>query len=340
MLKEVKKETKKIDIKAVMALCDIQDDFDSFNQEIKKIMTSSDSTIDIYRLYRISMGEKIKGVKENENLIKFYLQNEEVITKIKKNCSINDFISNNYTQEGNISDTSCIKELHEYLNKHKNNKEQILKLLNKLNNLGFSSIIFDEELDFTDEKYSINDIFNRNEEVVYLDNIDVVPNYDFGVVDYRTKNSNYKMILKTLCFDFSRSNRTIALNSLLFNIDELPKKIDKETIFDSIINLKKEKKNECKKITNSVDLSVKIDDFYDQFALLNESVDKLDTMTSTKEIKDVLKNIKELIDELKNRSCEYDSNLSKTEENITLEGLKKEKIKFLERRTWKKENCC
>ena len=127
---------------------------------------------------------------------------------------------------------------------------------------------------------------------------------------------------------------------MLFNIDELPKRIDKETIFDSIINLKKEKKNECKKITNSVDLSVKIDDFYDQFALLNESVDKLDTITSTKEIKDVLKNIKGLIDELKNRSSEYDSNLSKTEENITLEGLKNEKIKLLERREWKKENCC
>ena len=192
------------------------------------------------------------------------------------------------------------------------------------------------------DSYDISneDIIYRNEEVVYLDNIDVVPNYDFGVVDYRTKNSNYKMILKTLCFDFSRSNRTIALNSLLFNIDELPKRIDKETIFDSIINLKKEKKNECKKITNSVDLSVKIDDFYDQFALLNESVDKLDTMTSTKEIKDVLKNIKGLIDELKNRSSEYDSNLSKTEENITLEGLKNEKIKLLERREWKKENCC
>ena len=333
------KETKRIDIKSALALCNITDEYEEFDKSLKSVMSKGNVVTDIYRLYRISIDEKIRDVKENKDLIKFYLQNEETINKIKNYCPINDFVFNNYNIDGNLSEKSCITDLYEYLNKHKNEKEQIVKTLNKLRELGFATIEFDESLDFTKDKYSINSIFGRNSEVVYVDNIEVLPNYDFGVVEYKTKKSNYKMVLKTLCFDFSKSERTIALNDLLFDLDILPKKMDKKTLFDSIIDLKEERRHEYNKITGSVNLSVKIDDFCDQFIALNEVVDRLDTMTNTKEIKEVLQSIKSQIEELKGKSREFDNTLT-NEKNITIEGLRNQKSKVLELRKLKKENCC
>ena len=339
MVKELKKENKKIDIKSAITLCNITDEYERFSKELRELMSKGNSDINIYRLYRISIGEKIKNVKENKDIIKFYLQNEETIKKIKSNFSVNDFIFNNYSQEGNISDNTCIKELYEYLIEHKDKKDEILKLFYKLKDLGFSTIIFDQNLDFTNDKYSINNNFNRNQEVVYLDNMEIIPNYDFGTVEYKSKDSNYKIILKTLCFDFSRSDRTIALNSLLFDTDKLPKMINKETLFDSIIELKEEQKEKYKKITNSINFSVQLDDFSEAFLLLNNAVEKLDTITNIKEIKDVLCSIKNQIEELKGKSREFDTNLVK-EKNITLESLKNQKSLVLELRKWKKEDCC
>ena len=339
MFKEVKEKNKQMDLRTAIVLCNIVDDFEKFNTELKKIMSGGNSRTNIYRLYRLSIAEKIKDVMANKELIKFYLQNEEIINKIKKHCTLDDFISNNYTQEGNISELSCIGEVYDYLNKHKEDQEKILELFYKLKDLGFNNIIFDEKLDFTTDKYSINSIFNYNEEIVYLDNIEIIPNYDFGVVEYRSEDSNYKMKLKTLYFDFLIGDRTIYLNSLLFDLDKLPKKIDMETIFDSIISLKEEKKDQYNKITNSVNFSVKIDDLSNEFYKLNNVVDKLDTITTTKEIKEVLKSIKELLEDLKNKSKEYDSSITE-ERNITLESLKFQKNKFLEKRRMSKEDCC
>lgn len=339
MVKEIKKENEAISLDTAIILCKIQDSFEEFSKGIKKIMANGNSITDIYRLYRLSIGEKIKDVKSNEEIIKFYLQNEEVINKIKKYCPLNDFILNNYTQDGNISGLSCVGELYKYLNEHKEEKDEIMIMLYKLKKLGFSNIVFDENFDFTTEKYSINNVFLKNSEVIYLDNIEVVPNYDFGVVEYKSNDSNYKIILKTQCFDFTKNDRTIALNSLLFDRSRLPKEINKMTTFDSIIELKEEQIDKYRKITGSVDFSVKIDDVSKEFRKLNDIVDKLDSMQSTKEIKQVLENVKGLIDNLKSISKEYDCSITK-EKNITSEGLEKQKRMFLERRKWKKEDCC
>ena len=102
------KETKKIDIKSALALCNITDEYEDFNKSLKTVMSKGNGVTDIYRLYRISIDEKIRDVKENKDLIKFYLQNEEAINKIKNYCPINDFVFNNYNMDGNLSEKSCI----------------------------------------------------------------------------------------------------------------------------------------------------------------------------------------------------------------------------------------
>lgn len=339
MVRKVQKENKTINLDIAIALCNIQDSFEEFSKEIKDIMSKGNSITDVYRLYRLSIGEKIKDVKTNKEIIKFYLQNEETINKIISRCPLNNFIFDNYTQDGNISDLSCIGELYQYIDKHKDAKEEIMIMLYKLKKLGFTNINFNENFDFTEDKYSVNNVFNQNSEVIYLDNIEVVPNYDFGMVEYKSNDSNYKIILKTQCFDFSKNDRTIALNSLLFDRNRLPEEINKLTIFDNIIDLKEEQKDKYNKITNSVDFSVKIDDVSKEFNELNNIVDKLDSISSATEIKKVLKNVKRLLDDLRNISKNYDSSITK-ENNITSDGLKLQKRMVLERRRWNKEDCC
>ena len=137
------------------------------------------------------------------------------------------------------------------------------------------------------------------------------------------------------CRNLERANK--AKEKILSNVPNANLFIEEydQASFDSIVKLKDEQKDTQKEIVNSVDLSVKIDDLYGQLDSLDEIVNKLSVMTNKKEIVKVLSDIKELLEKLKNKSREYDTSISNSQNNITLERLHKEKIAFLKRR---KEN--
>lgn len=336
----VKKENKKISIDAAIALLNIQEDFEEFNKNAKVLLMKGDNITITYRLNRIATGEKIKSPKGSEDTIKFYLENIDTIEEIQKYLPIDDFILKNYTQDGSLAEYTCINNLYEYMSKHKENKVEISELLYKLKDLGFTNIVFDESLDFTNTYYNIKDSFICNNEITYFDNIEVVPNYNYGTIEYKTKGSNYKMTLKTNYFDISKSDRTIALNSLLFDHSKMPTEISKESIFDSITSLKEEHKDTCREITNSVNLSVKVDDLCEQLSSLKDVVERLSMMTQRSEIKGILVNIEKELDTLKIKSEKYSESITSKEPSITLDRIENQKVAYLKRRAWNKEDCC
>ena len=336
----IKKESRKIEIDAAIALCNVLEGFEEFNRNAKDLLMRGNNITITYRLNRIATGEKIKSPKGSEATIKFYLQNTDTIEEIQKYLPIDNFLLQNYTQDGNMAEESCVKNLYEYLNKHKDRKDEILELLYKVKDLGFTNMTFDETLDFTNSYYDLKEEFAHNNSVTYFDNIKVIPNYNYGTVEYKTTGSNYKMTLKTSYFDISKYDRTIAFNSLLFDHSNMPKEITKQSTFDSIISLKEEHKDTCKEITNSVNLSVKVDDLYDQLVSLNEVVETLSLMTQRKEIKSILVDIEEQLKNLKNKSEKYNESITNEKSNITIEGINKQKVAYLKRREWSKEDCC
>lgn len=338
MFKEVENQKRKIEVDAAIALCNILDNFEEFNSNIKELMPKENNITITYRLNRISVGEKIKSPKGAEDIIKFYLQNVDIIEEIQKYLPIDDFILKNYTQNGNIAEDSCIMDLYEYLNKHKNKKQEILELLFKVKDLGFTNLVFDESLDFTNNYYKINEDFGQNNEITYFDNIIVIPNYDNGTIEYKTKGTNYEMTLKTIYSDISKYDRTISFNSLLFDYSKMPKEITKESIFDSITELKKKHKETYREITNSVKLSVKVDDLYEELSVLNDVVERLTIINQKSEIKNILINIEEQLKSLKQKSEKYNEIITDKEKNITLDGLRKQKVAYLKRREWSKKD--
>lgn len=336
----IKKESRKIDIDAAIALCNILGEFENFNKSAKDLLMRGNNITITYRLNRIATGEKIKSPKGNEDIIKFYLENTDIIEEIQRYLPLDNFLLQNYTQDGNMSENSCIKNLYEYLKKNEDKKDEILELLYKVKDLGFSNMTFDESLDFTNTNYRLKEEFSQNNTVAYFDNIKVIPNYNYGAVEYKTTGSNYKMTLKTSYFDISKYDRSIAFNSLVFDHSEMPKEISKASIFDSIISLKEEHKDTCKEITDSVNLSVKVDDLYEQLVSLNELVERLSQIAPRKEIKAILANIEGQLNELKGKSDKYSESITDEKTNITMEGLNKQKVAYLKRREWGKEDCC
>lgn len=336
----INKENRKVEVDAAIALCNILEDFEVFNKNAKELLMKGNNITITYRLNRIATGEKLKSPKGSEDIIKFYLQNTDVIEKIQEYLPIDNFILKNYTQDGNIAEDSCINNLYEYINKHKENKVEILELLYKIKDLGFTNIVFDESLDFTNTYYNIKEDFTRNNEITYFDNIEVVPNYNYGIIEYKTTGSNYKMKLKTNYFDISKSDRTVALNSLLFDHSKMPTEITRESVFDSIISLKEGHKDTCREITNSVNLSVKVDDLCEQLGLLKEVVERLSMMTQRSEIKGILVNIENELSNLKIKSKKYSESIIDKEPSITLDRIENQKVAYLKRREWSKEDCC
>lgn len=316
MKKEVSKKAYICDL---MALCNILEEFEEFSQKIAKFISVKNNMDLIYKLGDVSRGKfcfPARGVK------KFYQENKEVIDIINRYSSIERFIC-----------SDRLEFFYQYILKNKEKLDQIISLLQKISELGFQKLELNEDLDFTASEYKIYSEFDDNFSITYLDNIEVLPNYE-SCVKYKTTGSNYRMDLQTLPLGFSKYGGEITVNSLLFDSRRLPEKITKESIFDQILKLKSDQKEKCTSIRNSVDLSVSILDLDAQLNETNRTINKLDGVKSKSELLEVLSNIKEDVEKLKTMSIEYDSNILKETPSIRRETLEEEKQLYLKKRFW------
>lgn len=317
-----KEKTISIRTGQLIALCYIFDDFDKFNSDLVKLKSSKHNK-DIIDDLRSNSRKKRKFYQENKSTI-------DIINKYSSSLIM--FIQSNYDYKGKLRNDSSLAFFYQYILSHKDKLQQIINLLERIDELGFHKLEFNENLDFANTEYKVNTNFYENLNITYLDNIQVIPNYENDVVVYGTTDSNYIINLNRFIKELAKYNGRIIVNSLLFDKERLPENITKESIFDEIIMLKGEQKEKCNTIRDLVDLSVNIDDLNAQFNSFNRVIERLCDGKSKNELCELALKIKENLDKLQMISDEYEDSLSKEESYVTKEKLQKEKQAYLKRR--------
>lgn len=324
----------------IIALCHIIDQFKDLEEKLIPILLTKlgggfiselkfvSKLNFVSNLYDISKGKPVFGARRAK---KFYDENKLVIDTINKYSDIDKFILENITITGEPDKNAGIHFFYDYILSHRDEIDKILAVLEKLKELGFEKFKFDESLDFSKEIYKVGPHFRGNFRIKYLDNIEVLPSYSNDVI-YRTSSSNYKMELGVSGDEISFSVNEIILNSLLFDPERLPEKLDRKNTYNIILekrNLQKEARNI---IRDSVNLSIGISDLEHELGSTYRVVNRLNNAESKEELIEVLTSIKEEVGKLKTLSEQFDSSILKNNSSITSEFLEGQKTLYLDRR--------
>lgn len=314
-------ELKYVEINNLIALYHILDDYEEFEKKLEMAISPKYNRDFTLKLLDISKG---KFRVFSRKIKKFYNENKSVIDTINKYSNIINFINSIYGYYGSTH------FFYEYFLSHKEDLDKIIELLERMKQLGFDDFTFNEDLDFTKESYDIYPTFRRNFRIIYVDNIVVPPSYTSNI-NYYTTSSNYKMELDIIGDEISKYGRRITLNSLLFDPNRLPVKLDRKNTFDRIIDLKKQQEEKNTSIRNSVDLSISVSDLDEQLSYTSSIISKLDDVQNKSQLLEALLNIKGEVDKLKTLSEQYDSSISEKEPSLTKEVLDREKKLQLKR---------
>ena len=325
------KTNKDIKTKSLIAMCLVITGFAEFSEKVKKLY---EGTNDVYSLCvdinKISKGEYVFGKRKLKD---FYEKNKQVIDNIQNHLSIQDFIYENYNSNGCLDYN--VKYFYNHLKSHLFEVNKILDLLYKLDSLGFKELQFDPNMDFAKNDYEIDMNFGHNFNMYYLENMEVIPNYDKNTIKYKTTGSNYEIKVKPyLNREISSNDREIKLNSLTMDPDKLPKNLTKENTFDKLLNLKIEKDEDL--VVNSVQLSVGVYDLKNQFDYTEQILRKIDVVKDKKELSKLLTIMSSCIDDLLCVCKDYDKKIVDDNESITKELLEKEKQIYLRKRYYDK----
>ena len=313
----------------LIAMCHIINHLEQFNNNFINFVSKKSNKNKVYVLDKICRGEFVLNSK---GLQKFYQENKFVIDQINRICGIYPFIYHNYNMEDIPSCNSTFSFFYKYILEHKDDLDHVLNLLYKLKRLGFEELEFNENKDFSEDECFVKTTLSEviGSDIVYMDNMELVPSYEDDTIHYRTTSSDYSIILKSSHKDISKYFRRIRVNSLLFDLDKLPESITKQTTYDEIIKLRENQKEKSSIIKTSVDLSVSIMDLYEQFNYTNRVIDRLDNIDKS-ELTEVLADVKNNLDKLQFISDKYDESVS---ELVSKEKLTLEKDLYMKRRYW------
>ena len=324
------KENKKISINNLLALAHILDEYEEFNKRLKKFVSKKYNRDDIYKLFKTSNGEFTLSPKERN----FYKENKDIMDIINKYSTSSDFINYIYSCDGSYSSLCDIEYFYNYLKSNKDKLENIINLIKKIQELGFGDIQLDEEETFKDEEYKFylyrNDsiIYSMITDIKYLENMELISEYESNIIKYKTNGSNYCMVLPNRKDAKNWAGNEIILNNLLFDEACLPKSLKREDTIDKIVALKDTKKEETNSIRDLVNLGVKLFDFEKEYANLKYTVDSLENVKSKEELKKVLENIKLELEKLR----QINKNEVKENHSVTEEQIEAEKQQYIKNR--------
>lgn len=325
-----------IEVDNLLALSYILDEYNDFIPKLNNIVKTKEITELIVYLKRLENDNKKPFYFGKIN--KFYKENKDIIQTINKYGSIGKFISFNYNRNGELEEKEGLNYFYNYMINNIEDIERIREVLRKLKELNFTVIKFDPNQDFTKETYSLYRNFSANTRIEFLDNIEVIPNYEYDQVKYKTDDSSFKINVGVshLSGEIEKYDINIIVKDLLFNPEHLPEQITKATIFNSITDVKEQQLDSCVQIRNSVDLSIGIDDLKDQFEKTKLILNSLTSIKEKERMNKILGEILNQINELQGFSQDFDESLSKNNKNITSELLDEEKKLYIKRREFSK----
>ncbi len=317
-----------IKVKNAIALCHIIDGYEDFIKDAKNLR--NEKSFNSYFLEDLKKISLAKNAFVRRNVKRFYEKHKRIIDTINEYSRIDVFLFETlYDRVDKGSAEELMHTLYEYLLKNDGDMEQILNVLNHIKTLGFDSIHLDETADFTKEEYIISTkpIENHDRKIGYLENLERIPAYGTNNVRYKSNGSHYKIKLYYTLgnYQFLRDN-TIYLNSLLFDCSLLPPfSASPDELFAEITTLKEEKEEECKKVTDSVDLKIRLAELEDKLYSAKEMIKNISITSELKNIEDAICYMELELVRMKQISSDYDKSLVEGETSITEEILKRER---------------
>lgn len=317
----------------LITLCYMIDGYEKFKTDFLNLIRSmgyNKCTTIMKRLGKISKGEYVINSKKIKT---FYNENKIAIDTINKYCNIYMFIHGNFDDiDKSTINSDNLDYFYQYISNHKDKLNQILALLNKILELGFNQFEFNEGIDFTNIQYQIDSLAfdipdNGYSTFTYLDNMEVIPQYDPYTIKYRTTDSNYKINIK-----YHSKISSLVVNDLLFSPERLPADVEHTTLARQILKLNNTQKESYTAIKNSVDLGICSDNLSKQVNTADSMITKLDDDALRDKSLKILQKMKEYVEELRTISVEYNKNVSEIYPSLTTELLEKEKEQYQKRR--------
>lgn len=319
--------TKGAEVEDVVAVFSVLDQLDKFNLSLKELAIKYDTGNIMYNLEKLMQGKV--GFFKNHDINQFYQENKGVIDTINKNSDFFIFLSFNYNNDGTMKPK--LDYYYRYLLDHSDEKEQIQGFLQRLKELNIHEIMLDEDADFTKGEYCFNKfsdclIFNS---IAYLENMEALPNYENGIIKYRSKGSNYKLLVD--CERVLHRNK-IIVNNMTFPIECLPASTSYDIICDSILSLAKRTKESKKALQNAVDLDVTLQDLDAQMADTCNTFTRIDEVNSKPELVAALTQIQTGIAALYGIKRDYEAEITIENPSLSQQTIKEETKQYVKRR--------
>lgn len=324
-------ENAKMRVDNLTAMVSSIDVFPTFSKNVAKLLsTSKNYELTVENLENISSGKKVFGANKEK---KFYKENKKAVDTINKYSNVGLFLLENYSKNGAIANTSLI-ENYQYIIKHKFHQKEMIDLLEKIAQEGFTKIVLDEQADFTNQGYELYTNYESNTHFYYLDNMVAIPSYDDSVIKYKSQKSDYRIEIHPDTF-FTHEQcygEIIEVKSLYFSPDRLPKVINKNTTFDKILALKNEKEKEYKVIKEAVNLNVGVEDLLMKYQNMESIVANLSDTDKRGEVISALKEVNNGLKKLQMVSRAYNVDLLYQTPEISREQLDEEAKIYIKKR--------
>lgn len=220
------------EIDNLIALSKVLDNFEDFNEKVRNLVSIVCNREVIYKLGQVSNGVDCFN---SDKIKDFYNENKSIIDVINEYSSIYSFICSNYDVNGNVMYNDSLNFFYSYMQENRDGIDSIVSVLERIKELGFSTLYFNQKLEGSSDVYSISTSFNDNDTIIYLDNMEVVSN-DGEYISYRTLNPSFRLILVPDRDDISKVNKRVEVNSLLFDTSLLPESLSKDSTFNQIMN--------------------------------------------------------------------------------------------------------
>lgn len=334
-------ECKRINTNHLIALCEIGEDYKSFCEDLEKLIKSDYNKNLVQDIYRVMLGHFSIHAGKYRSFIEKHKKTIEIMNEY--NCLSNLTVLS-YDINGNRRKDLSEDYFYQYIQNNKQNVETIKNVALKLKKLGFDSIDFNENLDFTKQEFEVDCSYrggyfaSSGASFSFLENIDIIPTYLQNPIKYKTTGSCYCMNLEYLGFGYydgiSKYNRNIKLNSLIFDPSRLPDEMSVGTTVVVIQRLLDKKKEEYKDLKESVDLSISLADLEDQFENLKKVLEGIDKVKYNDELSNLLNQMKVILNKLQLLGVNLEKQVIDSHQNISNETMENEKKLYLERRHW------
>lgn len=329
-----KEEQPKImSVDSLVALCYILDDYKKLDESIKTNLTEKNSIKTTNDLVDISHNPRKVGGKAAREI---YSKNKYTIDTINRYSNISSFLYYNDNWHRNVFSKRDIEfdldYFYEYILNNRDKLTQIRSVLKRIKKLGINNLELDENLDFRDNIYTVNPNFSSNDKIYYLDNIVIIPNYDHGMIKYKTIDSPYEITTQPENYtnDFSKGNISkynidIKLNSFVFDKNRLPDKITRTTTFERITYLRRWVTDACNSVRNYVDLSIDVDKFKDMYNDIVNDLINTEDIDNKESIHIILRKISNNIQLLEAITNGYKEKIVDNTENVKSTEIEREK---------------